>query len=345
MHSTAQCDVADQLGLSVPAVIRPVAARKRLDVARSPAEKKFLVVNLLAVIVPFLGLIAAMVLSWGSAFDGRYLVIMFTMSTITAFGITVGYHRLCTHKSFKTPGFLRYLFAVAGSMAVQGPVIRWCAEHRRHHQHSDTEGDPHSPHMSKDGSWGEGVWAMAKGAYHAHMGWLFIDRSRGLGKYSVDLYRDRAIVLADRQFEFWVFAGLVIPAVIGGLVTWSWMGVLLGFLWGGLVRVLMVHHITWSVNSICHIWGTRPFDCHDESRNNPIVAILAMGEGWHNNHHAFPTSARHGLRWWQIDLSYYLIRLLKLVGLARDIRCPSKERIDGMLRPPDPTPQASGGKA
>ncbi|MEM0914911.1 MAG: fatty acid desaturase, partial [Planctomycetota bacterium] len=223
------------------------------------------------------------------------------MSTLTSFGIAVGFHRLCTHRSFATPAWLRYAFAAAGSMAVQGPVIHWCAEHRKHHQHSDTEHDPHSPHMSRDGSWGEGTWATLRGAYHAHIGWLFAGHSKGLGKYAADLRADRALVLADKHFVMWVLIGLFLPGVLAGLITMSWWGVLLGFLWGGLVRVLLVHHVTWSVNSVCHLWGTKPFDSHDESRNNALVAFLSFGDGWHNNHHAFPASARHGLRWWEVD--------------------------------------------
>jgi stearoyl-CoA desaturase (delta-9 desaturase) len=173
---------------------------------------------------------------------------------------------------------------------------------------------------------------MLKGAFHAHVGWLFAGRSKALGKYTRDLREDRVLVLADRQFIFWVFAGLVIPAILGGLLTLTWTGALLGFLWGGLVRVLLVHHVTWSVNSICHIWGTKPFDSHDESRNNAIVGILALGEGWHNNHHAFPTSARHGLRWWELDISYMVIRALALVGLAKDVRCPDRVRVEAKLQ-------------
>ncbi|MFT3684030.1 MAG: fatty acid desaturase [Phycisphaerales bacterium] len=293
----------------------------------NPSERKLKMINLTAVLVPVIGLAAAIGLLWGVAFDWVQLAIMGLMYLITAIGITVGFHRLATHKSFDTPGVVRYLLAVAGSMAAQGPVIRWCAEHRRHHQHSDTEGDPHSPHMSANGSWGEGLWATAKGAFHAHVGWLLREPAEGLAKYSVDLRKDRALVAANNQFPWLVLLGLLIPAAMGGFITMSWSGALLGFLWGGLVRVLMVHHITWSVNSVCHLWGSKPFESHDESRNNAVVGILAMGEGWHNNHHAFPTSARHGLRWWEIDMSYAFIRVLALLGLARNIRVPDAARI------------------
>ena len=300
--------------------------------ARSPGDRKLAIINLGAVLVPLVGLASAIVLLWGTAFNGWYLLLMGGMAMVSATGITVGYHRLCTHKSFKTPGPLRYLLAAAGSMAVQGPVIAWCAEHRKHHQHSDTEKDPHSPHMSRDGSWGEGLWATLRGAFHAHMGWLFAGRTKGLGKYSVDLRMDPALVLANRQFPLWVLFGLLFPALLAGLVSMSWTGALLGFLWGGLVRVLLVHHITWSVNSVCHLWGTTPFDSRDESRNNAVVGILAMGEGWHNNHHAFPTSARHGLHWWEFDFSYLLIRMMQAVGLAREVRVPDREKIEAKRR-------------
>lgn len=304
---------------------RPAPGRGRA--ALTPGERRLRWINLGAVVVPFLGLAAAIALLWAVAFHWSYAALLGVMTIVTGLGITVGYHRLCTHKSFSTPAAMRYLFAAAGSMAVQGPVIRWCAEHRRHHQHSDTALDPHSPHVGPDGSWGEGLWATVRGAFHAHVGWLFGPRSKALGKYTVDLRQDRALVLADRQFLAWVLIGLAAPAVLGAAITGTWMGLLLGFLWGGLVRVLLVHHVTWSVNSICHFWGTQPFDTHDESRNNMLVGVLAMGEGWHNNHHAFPASARHGLRWWEFDPSYLLIRLLALVGLASRVRVPGESRV------------------
>ena len=300
------------------------------------ADRKLVLINLGAVLLPFAGLAATIILNWGSGLNWWLVGILLLMSAVSGLGVTIGYHRLCTHKSFKTPAIFRYLFAAAGSMAVQGPVIRWCAEHRKHHQHSDDVDDPHSPHMSADGSWGEGIWAITRGAFHAHVGWLFTPRTRGLGKYSQDLRRDRALVLADRQFLLWVGIGLVFPGVLAGLIMHSWAGVLLGFLWGGLVRVLLVHHVTWSVNSVCHLWGTRPFESHDESRNNPFVALFAMGEGWHNNHHAFPTSARHGLRWWEFDLSYLIIRMMQAVGLASDVRLPDLARIASKKRVKDP---------
>ncbi len=289
---------------------------------RTPASLKTRVINLIAVVVPFAGLVAAIFLLWGVAFSWAYLAILGGMYAATAIGITVGYHRLFTHSSFATPRPMAFILAVLGSMAVEGPVLRWVAVHRKHHQHSDRTEDPHSPH-----TYGGGFWNVARGMWHAHAGWLFERPPRDLGRYVGDLRRDPWIRAASRLFPMWVLLGMLLPAALGGLLTLSWMGVLLGFLWGGLVRVLLVHHITWSINSVCHIWGSRPFQCHDHSRNNPIFGVLGLGEGWHNNHHAFPTSARHGLRWWQIDASYYVIRAMALVGLAHDIRLPAPDRV------------------
>ncbi len=280
------------------------------------------IVNLLAILVPLAGLIAAMVLMWGWGLTWVELTLMAVMYLLTGFGVTVGYHRLFTHKSFETGRVMTAILGVLGSMSVEGPITRWVAFHRKHHQHSDTDEDPHTPH-----SHGGGIVNVMRGFWRAHAGWLFERMPSDLDRYIPDLKKDRLVRVLSQLFPLWVLLGLVIPAAIGGLVTLSWTGALLGFLWGGLVRILLIHHVTWSVNSICHIWGSRPFRSHDESRNNPIVGVLALGEGWHNNHHAFPTSARHGLRWWQVDASWILIWLMARVGLAWNIRVPSQERI------------------
>lgn len=322
-------------GVALPAQPTPADAERSGAARLSKADRKLRLINLGAVLLPFGGFLAAALLAWGEAFNWTQAGIFIGMVLVTSFGVTVGFHRLCTHKSFKTPAVVRYLFAAAGSMAVQGPVIRWCAEHRKHHQHSDSEEDPHSPHMGENGSWGEGFWATLKGFYHAQFGWLIVRRvraGRDLAKYAKDLRADPALVAADRHFLLWVAMGLIIPTALGGILTLSLWGALMGFLWGGLVRIFWVHHVTWSVNSVCHLWGSKPFESHDESRNNPIVGILAMGEGWHNNHHAFPASARHGLKWWQFDASYWLIRAMSLVGLAKDINTPPRERMERKKR-------------
>lgn len=279
-------------------------------------------VYLTFIIVPFLGLIAAIVLLWPLGFSWVHLALLFVMYVLTGLGITVGYHRLFTHKSFETSPIVTFIIGVLGSMAAQGPILHWVAMHRAHHQHSDSEHDPHSPHFH-----GNGVIGVVRGFFHAHLGWMWNTKRPDFERYTPDLLKDPVVRAVSKTFPLWVFLGIAIPGVIAALVTWSWWGLLLGLIWGGLARIFLVHHVTWSVNSVCHIWGTRPFDSHDESRNNAICGVLAFGEGWHNNHHAFPTSARHGLRWWEFDSSYLVIRILALLGLARNIRVPAPERI------------------
>ncbi len=277
-------------------------------------------IDLTAIIVPFLVFIAAVIAMWGRGFGWAELGIMTGMYLITGLGVTVGFHRLFAHKAFETRRLSRIVIAVLGSMSVQGPLMWWVALHRKHHHHSDEEGDPHSPHTH-----GSSVRGLVAGAWHAHVGWLFKRDGPGLARYVPDLMKDRALRLISELYPLWAAIGLILPAVAGGLLTRSWIGVLWGFVWGGLVRVFLVHHVTWSVNSVCHIWGTRPYASHDHSRNNFIIGLLALGEGWHNNHHAFPTSARHGLHWWQFDITWCVIRAMKWLGLASAVRVPATQ--------------------
>jgi stearoyl-CoA desaturase (delta-9 desaturase) len=192
--------------------------------------------------------------------------------------------------------------------------------HRRHHQFSDRPDDPHSPHHQ-----GKGILGLLRGIWHSHLGWLFQPDPPNLSRYVGDLRQSKALRVVSNLFPLWVVIGLLIPAVLGGLLTRTWMGVLSGLIWGGLVRIFFVHHVTWSINSVCHLWGRQPYRSHDESRDNFIFGILGMGEGWHHSHHAFPTSARHGLRWWQIDVSYYVIRALSWLGLAWNVKVPTRQ--------------------
>jgi stearoyl-CoA desaturase (delta-9 desaturase) len=290
---------------------------------RAPVSMGLRAANLIGVVLPLAGLVAAIVLLWPFGVGWPALAALVVMYLISGFGITVGYHRLFTHKAFETGPVMRAIIGVCGSMAMQGPILVWAANHRQHHQHSDGEEDPHSPH-----SHGSTVWGMVRGAWHAHVGW-FLDATRpDFKRYVPDLAKDRVTSWVSKTFPVWVGLGMVIPAVVCGVWTMSWVGALLGFIWGGLVRVFLVHHVTWSINSVCHIWGSRPYDSHDESRNNPVFGILGLGEGWHNNHHAFPRSARHGLEWWQVDASYLVIRGLMLVGLAWDPVIPTRERLE-----------------
>lgn len=273
--------------------------------------------NLAGVVLPFAGLVVAATLLWGWGFGWVELVLLLVMYFLTALGITVGFHRLFTHRSFEANRIVQFALVVLGSMAAQGPLLKWVAVHRRHHQHSDGHHDPHSPHGH-----GGGLVGMLQGIWHSHMGWLFRPEFADLARYTSDLYRDALMRVTSALFPLWLVLGLVLPAAVGGILTGTWTGVLLGLLWGGLVRIFLVHHVTWSVNSVCHLWGRRPYPNNDQSRNNLVFGYLALGEGWHNNHHAFPTSARHGLRWWQFDLSYCFIWMMARLGLARNVKLP-----------------------
>lgn len=277
-------------------------------------------ITLIGILVPFGAAVFAIVSLWGKGVDWIGLALLIGMYLASGLGITVGYHRHFVHRSFETVAPIKFVLAVLGSMAVEGPLLQWAAVHRRHHQHSDDAGDPHSPHY-----YGGGVRGVLLGLCHAHIGWMFKPSPANLDRYVQDLAADGVVRTASRLFPLWAIAGLLIPAGIGALLTGTWIGALHGFLWGGLVRIFLVHHATWSINSVCHLWGRRPFRCSDESRNNAICGILALGEGWHNNHHAFPTSARHGLRWWEFDASYLVIRMLEWSGLAWQVRVPSSE--------------------
>jgi stearoyl-CoA desaturase (Delta-9 desaturase) len=275
--------------------------------------------NLTAVILPFLGFAAVVVSLWGRGFHWVECGLLLGMYSLTAVGITVGYHRLFTHRAFEASGIVQFVLAVLGSMAVEGPLLKWVAIHRCHHQHSDTQADPHSPREQ-----GVGLVGLLRGLWHAHLGWFFEPDPPNLPHYVKDLQQSGLLRGASKLFPLWVALGVLIPAALGGLLTRTWMGALSGLLWGGLARIFLVHHVTWSVNSICHLWGSQPFSTGDESRNNFLFGVLGFGEGWHNNHHAFPASARFGLRWWQIDLGYWLISVLALFGLASKVRLSGK---------------------
>ncbi len=253
------------------------------------------IVMLVVVVLPFLATLLAIELLWQRAVNWTDLALLVAFNLLAGLGVTVGYHRMLTHRSFQPHPVVKFIFLAFGSMAVEGPALEWAATHIKHHAHSDREGDPHSPV--------EGFW-------HAHMGWLFTRSFADPNIYCRNLVKDPIVVFVSRTFIFWVILSLAIPFAIGG---WT------GLLWGGLVRIFLTHHITWSVNSVCHTFGKREFETRDQSRNEWIVGLLGLGEGWHNNHHAFPRSAFHGLHWWQFDLSGYVIWTLERVGLARDV--------------------------
>jgi stearoyl-CoA desaturase (Delta-9 desaturase) len=277
------------------------------------AEK---VANLGAVVVPFLATLVAVGFLWNDLVGPTDLAIAAAMYLLTAIGITIGFHRLLTHRSFQTPKWIEYAFAVSGSMAVQGPVMSWVADHRKHHAHTDTEGDPHSPHVGHDG----GLRGMLAGLWHAHAGWLMSSQGRADWKrYAPDLYEDPGMRAIARNFVPLVIVSLLLPTLLGYLVTDSLAGAATALLWGGLVRIFFVHHVTWSVNSVCHFFGSRRFDTEDRSTNVFWLALPSLGESWHHNHHAFPRSAVHGLRRWEIDPSALIIGAMERVGLARNV--------------------------
>jgi stearoyl-CoA desaturase (delta-9 desaturase) len=271
------------------------------------------IANLIGVAAPFAGVIAAVVLLWNRAVDGVDLAILAVMYLLTATSITVGFHRLLTHRAFQTHAWLEQTFAVLGSLAVQGSVMDWVADHRKHHAHTDKEGDPHSPHVGH----GSGL----RGLWHAHTGWLLETQGQADWKrYASELYEDPRMRRIGRLFPQLAVVSLLVPALAGfALHGFTAGGALRGLVWGGLVRIFFVHHVTWSVNSICHFFGRRRFDLEDHSTNVAWLSLLSLGESWHHNHHAFPRSAYHGLRAWEIDVSGLFISGLERVGLAWNV--------------------------
>jgi stearoyl-CoA desaturase (delta-9 desaturase) len=251
---------------------------------------------LLVVIGPFIATIVAIVQLWSWVVTWRDLALLVGMYIPISLGVTAGFHRMLTHRSFRAHPVVRAIMLILGSMAVEGTAITWAANHLKHHSFADQEGDPHSP---------------VDGLFHAHLGWLFAERDADPEQYCRHLLNDPVVVFVDRTFLLWVALSLLIPFAIGG---WT------GLLWGGLVRMFLLHHVTWSVNSVCHTFGRRAFETTDRSRNQWTVGLLALGEGWHNNHHAFPRSAVHGLEVWQFDASAWLIAGFELLGLARDVQ-------------------------
>jgi stearoyl-CoA desaturase (delta-9 desaturase) len=282
-------------------------------------------ITVVAVVVPFIAFLAALVLLWGGAVTWLDLAILAVMYLAIGFGVTIGFHRLFTHRSFEAKPWLRGTLAILGSMSVQGAIIHWVADHRKHHTFTDEEGDPHSPHTHG----GQGWRAVLGGLWHSHMGWLFDGEHTSATRFAPDLKKDPMIRRIDQLFPVWVLLGLAIPFLLGFVLSGGeLMAGLTAFLWAGLVRVFLLHHATWSVNSICHMYGDRPFATEDESRNNWAVALVSMGEGWHHSHHAFPTSARHGLQRFQFDPSYWLIRLFERLGWVYNVKTPKPEQVE-----------------
>ena len=280
------------------------------------------------VIIPFVALIAAVPVAWGGWLGWSDVAIAVVMYYLAGLGVTIGFHRYLTHGSFKAKRWLRVTLAVAGSLALQGSVVQWVADHRRHHAYSDIEGDPHSPWR-----FGNTLWGLTKGLFFAHMGWLFYRELSNRARFAPDLLADKDIARVDRFFPLITITSLLAPALAGGLVTWSWQGALTAFFWAGLVRISLLHHVTWAINSICHVVGERPFELRegDKATNFWPLAILSFGESWHNLHHADPTCARHGVLRGQIDFSARTIWFFEKFGWVRDVRWPKPERIAAKL--------------
>jgi stearoyl-CoA desaturase (delta-9 desaturase) len=278
--------------------------------------------NLVAVLLPFAAFAAAIVLLWNSLVGPTDLVVFAFMYLLTGFGVTIGYHRMLTHRAFDAPRPVRYTLAVLGQMSVQGSVIDWVADHRKHHAFTDEDGDPHSPHGH-----GGGLKGALHGLFHAHMGWLFLTQgSAQKRRYARDLLDDPGMRRISKAFLPTVAAGLALPFLLGLALTGTLSGGLTALLWGGFVRIFILHHVTWSINSVCHFFGRRRFAVDDHSTNVFWLALPSLGESWHHNHHAFPRSAHHGMRWWELDVSGLIILAMKRLGLAHDVVTISRER-------------------
>jgi stearoyl-CoA desaturase (delta-9 desaturase) len=279
------------------------------------------------VAVPFLALVAAVPVAWGWGLSWLDITIALIFYLVSGFGVTVGFHRLFTHGAFKAKRWLRISLAVAGSLAIEGAPIIWVADHRRHHAYADREGDPHSPWR-----YGPTAAGIARGLLFAHVGWLFRLESSNRDRFAPDLVADPDMRTVDRLFGPLALASVLAPPLLGGLLTWSWQGALTAFFWASLVRIALLHHVTWSINSICHVYGQRPFATRatDRASNFWPLAIISFGENWHNSHHADPTCARHGVLRGQLDPSARIIQLLEKAGWASDVRWPAPQRLQAM---------------
>jgi stearoyl-CoA desaturase (delta-9 desaturase) len=275
---------------------------------------------LAVIVVPTLALAA--LLAWRPEVTAFRIALFGAFYALSLLGITVGFHRLLTHGAFRARPLVRGVLAALGCLAVEGPPIVWVANHRLHHHFSDKPGDPHSPHR-----FGRRPMGRLRSFVHAHVGWMLTEPPADILRYAPDLLRDPIVVRVNRRYLSIVAAGLVVPALIGWAALGGWLGLVDGLLWGGLVRIFAVQHVTWCINSVCHVVGGRPYATRDESRNNALLGLLALGEGWHNNHHAAPASAAHGLAWWQVDVSYVVVRLLAACGLATEVRVADRRQL------------------
>lgn len=322
----SDADAADEAALTGHAY----AAAGRPPVPAETQSTSARVVVGLFVAVPLLAVALAVPFAWGWGLSWLDLALAVAFYVVAAHGITIGFHRAFTHRSFTPNRPLKFALAIAGSLAIEGPVVRWVADHRKHHAFSDAVGDPHSPW-----TYGRSTRGLVKGFLYAHMAWLVDVEQTPIARYAPDLEKDADLARISRQFRAWVAVSLLAPAVLGGLLTWSWHGALTAFFWASLVRVALVHHVTWSINSVCHIWGRHPFRTRDRSGNVAWLALLSGGESWHNLHHSDPTAARHGVLRGQLDTSAAAIRFFEKRGWADDVRWPREARLRARLVDPE----------
>lgn len=310
-----------EAGATNPAALDVATMREKTSLASR-------IITSIALIAPVFGLLSAGRLLWGVALRPLDLYLFVPFYILTGLGITVGYHRLFTHKAFRASQPVRIALAILGAMTLQGPVTQWVTDHRKHHARSDAPGDPHSPNLG-----GPGWFGHVRGFVHGHVGWLVSTKGMERGMiYGRDLFEDPVIRFIDRAYFLWVAISIGLPFLLGFAITGSVSRGLEALVWAGLVRIFCFQHATFAVNSVCHTWGRRPYATGDQSTNNVVVALLTFGEGWHNNHHAFPRSARHGLEAAQLDISYLTIRLLSRIGLATEMRLPTKQQLSRIAR-------------
>ena len=294
---------------------------------------------LLTVLLPTIATALAIGLAVGRGVPTSAIVAWAVLHFATVIGITVGFHRLAAHRTFDAHPLAQSALLILGSMAAEGPVVHWVSNHRRHHQFSDQPQDVHSPRL-----FGSSKRELLRGFWHAHIGWMFQNEVTNAVRYSKDLLRNPQVMRIHHLYLLWVAAGLLAPAAVIGVIEQSWLGALDGLLWGGFVRVCTVHHATWSINSLTHLWGRRPFASNDHSTNLAWLAIPSGGESWHNCHHAFPGSARLGLEWWQFDLGYIVIVALKKLQLASRVNVPAQAAIDRARQRSSGTGDLLGGR-
>jgi stearoyl-CoA desaturase (delta-9 desaturase) len=315
----------------------PPTEGKPLTTGRAPAG---IMVALWAfVTIPFAALLAAVPVMWGWGLSWVDVTLFVVFYVVGAAGIGTGFHRYFTHGSFKAKRWLRITLALAGSLAIEGAPTQWVADHRRHHQFSDMEGDPHSPWR-----YGESFWGLTKGLWFSHTGWLFYREMSNQARFAPDLLADRDIQAVDKAFPYLVVGSALFPPLVGGLVTWSWGGALSAFFWASLVRIAVLHHVTWSINSVCHVYGERPFDSRDRATNFWPLALLSFGENWHNLHHADQTCARHGVLRGQIDINARIIWFLEKCGWVSDVRWPRTDRLQAKMIEPEKTALGSAAR-